>query len=176
MAGARDQDPAPVRGQLKVLSTNPGFREVVRERASSCSEDEWKGTAVTGRRGFSAFRCAGLVAQPTCLADRSLGSTKLSICMGRLISSPAEGLGKQCPPGAERPSKDAGGQESRKDVCVSRWKAAQPAGRAELKPMADGRRGAGRHSVSPVRPCSALPRGRVRGQRGDGSAFRSCGV
>ena len=77
--------------------------------------------------------CAGLVAQPTCLADRSLGSTKLRICMGRLISSPAEGLGKQYPPGAERPSKDAGGQESRKDVCVSRWKgsSASRQGRAE---------------------------------------------
>jgi len=92
------------------------------------------------------------------------------------MSSPAKVLGKQCPPGTEQPSKGAGGQGSRKDVCMSCWKAAQPAGRAELKPMADDGRGVDRHSIGPIRPCSAFPRTRVPGQRGDGSVLSSCGV
>lgn len=49
---------------------------------------------------------------------------------------------------------------------ISSCHAGRQHGRAEVKPLTDGRRGAGRHSMSLIRPCSALPRGRGQDRKG----------
>lgn len=103
----------PQRGQLKVLSTSPGFQEG-RSWCLLLPQGREEGALAVTRRGFSIFCCTHLVHRGCVTgvrpADPSLGTTKLSFCLGVLMSSPAEGCDEQCPCGTEQPLQDTRGQ------------------------------------------------------------------